>query len=362
MQESDECVYHDLAVIGDCFLVVIEDIPSLFPNERPNLNVIRGLGFFFYEDLHGHCSWNSAELYKEYQGNLGKDWRTPRGMAIGASACAYSALVVLFSMSCCNFQRIPRTILGVFILCILPFFQALVYTVVQTDLCRDFGCKLGRTAISNGVATGCFILSGIAVFCTRDYDKDRDPLWCKSPQAETAKETPMEEMSILENEEECGLSKESLSPSRLRRRRLFGEESPNTSTDDVEEQPARPESSRQYLTKIAESEDENDVETTIFPQDKDLEFHDDSDDKELFPSPSPAISPVYTFHDGEDELDDPYPFPSDSGLQQQHEMGDIEVLLGGSIRSDSELESLDGSDRSPRTPPQRRRKRRKARS
>jgi hypothetical protein len=509
--ESDpQCVFF-IVVMGDCYLVVVENMPqSFFPNERPNLNVVRGLGLYYYEAMDGKCSWDNTnnENYHLYRTSLGRDWGTPRGLAIGASGGAYVALMGLLTLSCYNVRRLGRTVLGVFITCVLPFLQALVFTGMQTKLCRTYGCQFGRAAIYNGIAAGLFFLTGLVVlFGTRDYDRDRDPLWCQSPRnqtvSEATKETPVEEMSILEHEEVCGISsrdsywsasppasqqqqqqqqQQQLSPlaeennnndsgkrklftpsywsssplagaaapsplvQDIGRRTLFTlPDTPSSSpavekghrggvvtaaattkrgTNDIESQQQQqqlpsspptlspPAAQRlEQLTKIIESaEDEQDEFEThaIFPQDKDLEFHDDdSDPEELFsplsmspvtttqqmmmspiqglrspattarlhhhqqspPPPRHLGTPVYTFHDGDDELDDTqYSFPTDDDTladqrrrgQPPTASGDIEILLGDSYeRSDSEMDTDGESSQMmpspPLTPPTRRR-------
>ena len=169
-----------LLTIGDCFLVVTPDDvqyePQLIPNEPPNQNNQRGLGFFFWETVSGQCSWSVSQYkdsYDLYATNRGVDWWTPRMAALVAAGLSWLGLLGAVLLSCVRVRRkCMRAILCALILLITPVIQSMVWTVLQTQVCRFRGCRPGRTAYFALGAVVCSMAAG-AMLC-RAQSKDLD--------------------------------------------------------------------------------------------------------------------------------------------------------------------------------------------
>lgn len=167
-----------LGTVADCFLVVLPDSirygdAQIIQHEPPNRNTDRGLGLFFWETVSGECSWHhstttnnnnnntthDSSTWSDYHTQRGADWFTPHYAGLVAAGLTWANLCGAVLLTCACRRKWPRAVLLFSVGWITPVVQALVWTVLQTQVCRSRGCRPGRTLY---LALGAVVCSGVA--------------------------------------------------------------------------------------------------------------------------------------------------------------------------------------------------------
>lgn len=194
------CIASLLAVFAvvDCQFVTVDAtkvdpfLTSIVFNKTAssqlNNTTERGLGFFVWEEVDGKCVWENSHNYNEatwnvYRAFLGSDWDGPRYMACIAAFCAWVLLIWLFAFCCAAHRKSIRYLFGGLLLIVLmSVFQSISFAVLKSDLCKVYGCKIGRSARFAASAVGLYVLTGILLLLTKDYPgtKTSEPQWASA--------------------------------------------------------------------------------------------------------------------------------------------------------------------------------------
>jgi hypothetical protein len=151
----------------------------------------RGLGFVDFENQNGKCALdfylpthvnqtaaNSTEdddfeeipdKFGDYQELLGSDWLSKRNTGIAAAALAWFFWLWLLIMACKAHTRMLRWVVGFLIGVVLTCLQGTTFGVLNSDLCDQYGCKMGQSAMFAITSTTLFFLTGIVMFFTKDH-------------------------------------------------------------------------------------------------------------------------------------------------------------------------------------------------
>jgi hypothetical protein len=204
-----------VAAAVDCQFVTVEAslvdpfLTTIFPDEsttvEPNNND-RGLGFFVWEGVDGKCTWEHNYTYtetawQEYRDFLGSGWDGARAMACFSAFCAWALLIWLLVFSCVAHRKVLRYIFGGVLLVLMTIFQSITFAVMDSDFCNENDCQIGRSARCSAVAVGLYAMTGILLFCSKDYPGARN-VDGQSPIAPQDSEKPNEEGTVDHRDEE----------------------------------------------------------------------------------------------------------------------------------------------------------------
>jgi len=174
---------------GDCKFVTVPanqvdgNLTAIFHDENPDTNYVngstttdkrRGLGFFFFEELDGECSWDhnhSNTTFHEYWDFLGRsDWEDAAQAGVAATALGFCFLVWLMLFSCVAHPKIVRYCLAGLLIVLLPVLQSVMFgMVLKSGFCDEYDCELGRSAHYGITAVVLYFVAGVLLVLTRDY-------------------------------------------------------------------------------------------------------------------------------------------------------------------------------------------------
>ena len=162
----------------DCKLVRADlgnDVPAeligLTGGER------RGLGLFMHEDDSGDCYWRAfkddeddgvvedyIDAYMDWVGWDGPRARTATAVAFGGALWTWLAVFM------CIAHRKPfRWLLGALMIVLVMSLQFSSLAVLDSVFCEGRNCELGRSAHMSIWAGVLYFLTGVLMFCTKDY-------------------------------------------------------------------------------------------------------------------------------------------------------------------------------------------------
>jgi len=133
----------------------------------------RGLGFFFFEDTNGECTWDrhhhddTLDEYWDYLGH--SDWEDAARAAVAATWISFLFFIWVMVFSCAAQPKILRYLGAALLIILLTVLQSVPFMVVDSDFCNKHDCSLGRSAGYAIAAVVLFFVAGVLLFFTRDY-------------------------------------------------------------------------------------------------------------------------------------------------------------------------------------------------